>query len=108
MLRCADSHWYTCLFAHRQITGFLYRAHPTLMTMERSSHIMDEIFESAEEEGKGRLLRIIQDFLVSEASKHSAKEKESTKTKSRNTDVNMDELVGNTDGFADSGYVTPH
>jgi cohesin loading factor subunit SCC2 len=45
------------------------------MTMERSALVMDEIFASSEEEGKGRLLKIIQDFLVSEASKHSAKEK---------------------------------
>lgn len=45
------------------------------MTMEQSAMIMDEIFASPEEEGKGRLLKIIQDFLVSEASKHSAKEK---------------------------------
>jgi len=35
----------------------------------------DEIFASPEEEGRGRLLKIIQDFLVSEASKHIAKEK---------------------------------
>lgn len=57
------------------MVGFLFRAHPTLMTMERSALVMDEIFASSEEEGKGRLLKIIQDFLVSEASKHSAKEK---------------------------------
>ncbi|KAF8968942.1 hypothetical protein BDZ97DRAFT_1797116 [Flammula alnicola] len=86
-----------------QCLGFLFRAQPTLMTMERSALIMDEIFASPEEEGKGRLLKIIQDFLVSEAAKHSAKEKESTKGKSKIGDVNMDELVGNTDGFADSG-----
>jgi len=55
--------------------GFLFRAQPTLMTVDRSAVVMDEIFASSEEEGKGRLLRIIQDFLVSEASKHSAKEK---------------------------------
>lgn len=55
--------------------GFLFRAQPTLMTMERSAKIMDEIFASPEEEGKGRLLKIIQDFLFSEAAKHSAKEK---------------------------------
>ncbi|KDR82399.1 hypothetical protein GALMADRAFT_220397 [Galerina marginata CBS 339.88] len=86
-----------------QCLGFLFRAQPTLMTMERSAHIMDDIFASQEEEGKGRLLKIIQDFLVSEASKHSAKEKESSKGKTKPSDVNMDELVGNTDGFADSG-----
>ncbi|PPQ86325.1 hypothetical protein CVT25_005626 [Psilocybe cyanescens] len=85
-----------------QCLGFLFRAQPTLMTMERSARIMDGIFASSEEEGKGRLLKIIQDFLVSEAAKHSAKEKESTKANTK-TEVNMDELVGNTDGFADSG-----
>lgn len=45
------------------------------MTLERSALIMDEIFASPEEEGRGRLLKIIQDFLVSEAAKHIAKEK---------------------------------
>ncbi|KAF8158512.1 hypothetical protein B0H34DRAFT_797892 [Crassisporium funariophilum] len=86
-----------------QCLGFLFRAQPTLMTLERSATIMDEIFAAPEEEGRGRLLKIMQDFLVSEASKHSAKEKESSKSKSKPTDVNMEELVGNTDGFADSG-----
>jgi len=45
------------------------------MTLERSAIIMDEIFASPEEEGRGRLLKVIQDFLVSEAAKHIAKEK---------------------------------
>jgi hypothetical protein len=45
------------------------------MTMERSSAIMDAIFVSPDEESRGRLLKIIQEFLTSEASKHSAKEK---------------------------------
>ncbi|KAG5653655.1 hypothetical protein H0H81_011615 [Sphagnurus paluster] len=86
-----------------QCLGFLFRAQPTLMTLERSSTIMDEIFNSPEEEGRARLLKIIQEFLVSEATKHSAKEKEADKGKVKATDVNMEELVGNTDGFADSG-----
>ncbi|KAF8904085.1 hypothetical protein CPB84DRAFT_1773363 [Gymnopilus junonius] len=86
-----------------RICRFLFRAQPTLMTMERSARIMDDIFTSQEEEGKGRILKIIQDFLVSEAAKHSAKEKESNKGKSKTSDVNMEELIGNTDGFADSG-----
>lgn len=102
--------------------GFLFRAQPTLMTLERSATIMDAIFTSHEEEGRGRLLKILQDFLVSEASKHAAKEKgtllrlcllplfnpsslEGLKGHVKSLDVNMDELVGNTDGFADSGYV---
>lgn len=42
------------------------------MTKERSASIMDAIFASPEEDGKGRLLRIMQEFLVSESEKHSA------------------------------------
>jgi cohesin loading factor subunit SCC2 len=103
--------------------GFLFRAQPSLMTLDRSATIMDAIFASPDEESRGRLLRIMQEFLVSEATKHSTKEKgifyfprmppatspilnlsaESAKNKTKNVDVNMEELVGNTDGFADSG-----
>ena len=57
------------------LPGFLFRAQPTLMTLDSSATIMDAIFASAEEEGRGRLLKIMQEFLVSEASKYSAKEK---------------------------------
>jgi hypothetical protein len=46
--------------------------------MERSSTIMDAVFLSPEEESRGRLLKIMQEFLTSEASKHSAKEKGSS------------------------------
>lgn len=90
------------------------------MTHERSSSIMDSIFASSDQEGHGRVLRIIQDFLASEAEKHNATEKgehlsisvatfvdkrvDNSKNKDKPTEVNMDELVGNTDGFADSGY----
>ena len=90
------------------------------MTAEPSSRIMDDIFAAKEEEGRARLLRIVQEFLFSEAGKHSAKEKgepapvigcayfltpqlESSKGTRSAGDVNMEELVGNTDGFADSG-----
>lgn len=41
------------------------------MTKERSASIMDAIFASPEEDGKGRILRIMQEFLVSESEKHS-------------------------------------
>ncbi|KAG5351628.1 hypothetical protein C0989_005551 [Termitomyces sp. Mn162] len=58
-----------------QCLGFLFRAQPTLMTMERSASVMDAIFTSTEEESRARLLKIIQEFLISEAAKHSAKEK---------------------------------
>jgi cohesin loading factor subunit SCC2 len=90
-----------------QCLGFLFRAQPSLMTLDRSAVVMDEIFSSQDEERRGRLLKIIQEFLISEAAKHSAKQKDAiaVKGKPKPTDVNMDELVGNTDGFADSGYV---
>ncbi|KAF7288130.1 Sister chromatid cohesion protein [Mycena chlorophos] len=89
--------------------GCLYRAQPTLMTTERSAEIMDDIFQSNDEERRGRLLKMFQEFLMSEAEKHAAKQKDTaataakTKGKATATDVNMEELVGNTDGFADSG-----
>ncbi|KAF8889236.1 hypothetical protein CPB85DRAFT_1441418 [Mucidula mucida] len=86
-----------------QCLGFLFRAQPTLMTLEESARIMDDIFGSTDVETRGRLLRILQDFLISEAIKHSTKEKESIKKSAKPTTVNMDELIGNTDGFADSG-----
>ncbi|KAF8585724.1 ARM repeat-containing protein [Ramaria rubella] len=83
--------------------GFLFRAYPTLMTLESSATIMDAIFSSPEEEARGRLLKIMQDFLITESTKQSAHEKAAHKTKAVQTKVNMEELVGNTDGFADSG-----
>ncbi|KAI6027546.1 hypothetical protein BKA83DRAFT_4230505 [Pisolithus microcarpus] len=52
-----------------QCLGFLFRARPTLMTLDQSAGIMDAIFASPDEESRGRLLRILQDFLVSEAAK---------------------------------------
>lgn len=55
--------------------GFLFRAQPALMTAEPSAKIMDSIFASPVEEARGRLLKILQDFLVSEAAKHAANEK---------------------------------
>jgi cohesin loading factor subunit SCC2 len=45
------------------------------MTQQDSATIMDAIFASTEEEGRARLLKIMQDFLISESEKHTAKEK---------------------------------
>jgi hypothetical protein len=42
------------------------------MVLESSATIMDTIFASLEEESRVRLMKIIQDFLIAEASKHSA------------------------------------
>ena len=58
-----------------QCLGFLFRAQPTLMTLESSATMMDAIFAEEEEENRGRLLKLMQEFLLSESSKHSALEK---------------------------------
>nr|VWP00958.1 Transcriptional repressor TUP1 [Ganoderma boninense] len=88
-----------------QCLGFLFRAQPGLMTAEPSAKIMDAIFSSPTEESRGRLLKILQDFLIAEAAKHAANEKASLGAKGKGAAgrVNMEELIGNTDGFADSG-----
>ena len=46
------------------------------MTSDPSTRIMDNIFQSDSDEAKGRMLKILHDFLVSEASKHAEIEKE--------------------------------
>jgi cohesin loading factor subunit SCC2 len=45
------------------------------MTTESSAKLMDDIFVATEDELRARLLKIIQDFLVSESAKHAAREK---------------------------------
>lgn len=49
------------------------------MTLEPSTRIMDKVFRSDSDETKGRMLKILHDFLVSEASKHGETEKEKEK-----------------------------
>lgn len=82
--------------------GFLFRAKPTLMTLDSSAAVMDAIFASPDENDHGRLLKIFQDFLLSQVAKHNETIK-GTQGKGKGKAVNMDELIGNTDGFADSG-----
>ncbi|CAE6432892.1 unnamed protein product [Rhizoctonia solani] len=83
-----------------QCFGFLFRAHPSLLTREDSAEMMDAIFASPQEEAQARLLKIMQDFLLSEASKHTHA---TTNNRPKKGAVDMEELIGNTDGFADSG-----
>lgn len=87
---------------------------------------MDKIFQSDSDETKGRMLKILHDFLVSEASKHAEVEKEKEKgaillgfirvvllntvtglkvSSGVDEKVNLAELVGNTEDFAESGCV---
>jgi len=84
-----------------QCLGFLFKAQPTLMTLESSATMMDAIFASDEDDSRARLLKLMQDFLIAESEKHSEQEKGTAKQKT--SGVNMDELVGNTQGFAESG-----
>lgn len=61
-----DNVWYT---------GFLFRAQPVLMTHHTSADVMDAIFASPDEDSRSRLLMIMQDFLTSQASKNTSKER---------------------------------
>jgi len=45
------------------------------MTLDQSTSIMDDIFHSPDLESRGRLLRIMHDFLVSESAKHHEEQK---------------------------------
>jgi cohesin loading factor subunit SCC2 len=64
-----------CEYVLNEPIGFLFRAQPTLMTREPSAELMDQIFTSSDEEGRARLLKIMQEFLTAEAEKHAALEK---------------------------------
>lgn len=55
--------------------GFLFKAQPTLMTLESSATMMDAIFASDEDDSRARLLRLMQEFLIAESEKHSEQEK---------------------------------
>lgn len=94
------------------------------MTDESSAETMDAIFAAPEEEPRSMLLKIVQEFLESEAIKQADREKGSLlahhigvfmtgtleshlRNKAQATQVNMEEFVGNTHGFAESGCVTP-
>ncbi|BGP51653.1 Sister chromatid cohesion protein 2 [Rhodotorula kratochvilovae] len=88
--------------------GFLYRAHPTLMLHQASTAIIDAIFESAAPQMHLQILRIVQDFLASQerAVAGAAGAPADKKRKKAENGVKMEELVGNVEGFADSGVAS--
>lgn len=110
--------------------GFLFRGFPLLMTQDEGTQVMDSVFASGTAAETERLLRTILDFLNTDAERR-APERSATeataaasavtlgrrrpKTNTSGGKVNMSELVGNTDTFADSGvssilvqrYLTP-
>lgn len=94
-------------------SGYLFRAHPIMMQNLRSMKIMDDIFSDtrAEQESvelRGRVLCVIQEFLLSQLLKGEEEDESmvlNLTIVSRPAKVNIMELIGETEGFADSGYV---
>lgn len=98
--------------------GFLFRGFPLLMISEGGAQVMEECFASTETTEKEMLLRILLDFLTSDSAKRapdaptvpvapgrkaSASASSVAAAKKATKAVDMKELVGNTDTFADSG-----
>ncbi|EJU03190.1 ARM repeat-containing protein [Dacryopinax primogenitus] len=88
-----------------QCLGIMFKSYPKLLTHDSTLSLMDSIFASQDVEGRGRVLKILQDFLASEATKR-AEEERANKKAGKKADVNMDELIGSADTFADSGIAS--
>lgn len=107
-------------------TGFLFRGFPTLMLNPAATTIMDEVFASTDIDEQARLLGVVQDFLTQQAERNAHVVQKATKpsalvrsteaaprltrcagskAKKDKVEVDMHELIGNTDNFADSGCV---
>lgn len=88
-----------------QCLGFIFRSHPSLMLSDEISEVMDNIFKAGSGTDRELLLKIILESLSS--NQHSLTDEPiSSPSKKEVVEVervNMDELVGNTDKFADSG-----
>ncbi|GAA5926432.1 cohesin-loading factor complex subunit SCC2 [Sporobolomyces koalae] len=86
--------------------SFIWRAHPTLMLEPSSVEIIDAGFESSDRATQLHVLRIIQDFLAAQERSKLPMSVNNKKQKKTGTAVRMDELVGNVEGFADSGVAS--
>lgn len=74
------------------------------MLRPASVTIMDQVFASEDRAAHAQLLKIIQDFLVSQSTAKEEKVDRKTGGKAaKDTAVDMNALIGNLDGFADSG-----
>lgn len=110
--------------------GYLFRGFPLLMISEEGMGIMDEVFAHGRQAEAERLLKIIVEFLTVDAERRAPEQVATTEPVSKsvgaskrlasrkaslNRPVDMTELVGDTDTFADSGigsilvqrYLTP-
>ncbi|KAK4046628.1 Sister chromatid cohesion protein 2 [Microbotryomycetes sp. JL201] len=84
--------------------GFLFRGRPTLMQDSRATAILDEVFASRQPQAQLQLLRILQDFFTSRAKKTAqAAEQKKKQASNGERQVRMEELVGVSDEFAESG-----
>ncbi|KZP01340.1 hypothetical protein CALVIDRAFT_492971 [Calocera viscosa TUFC12733] len=88
-----------------QCLGIMFKAYPRLLTHDSTLTLMDTVLSSNDVEARGRVLKILQDFLASEATKRAEEEREYKKTGKR-TEVDMDELIGSANTFADSGIAS--
>ncbi|CBQ69573.1 related to proline-rich protein required for meiotic chromosome condensation and synapsis [Sporisorium reilianum SRZ2] len=93
-----------------QNLGFIFRAHPTLMTRPSLTAMMDDIFASGSLQDRATLLKIILDFLSADSLRRNPDNAVVTagtgRRKPENPDagsVDMTILVGNTETFADTG-----
>jgi len=83
--------------------GFVWRAYPTLLQRATSFAIIDGALESDKPADQLHVLRVVQDFLASQEGREreQAKKPVALKKVGAKKAVRIEELVGNTDGFAD-------
>lgn len=75
--------------------GSLFHAYPALVLREEATEWMDQVFKSNDQEGQARLLKVIHDFLVSEAEKRAAGK----------VDPDIKALIGSSQDLTESGWV---
>lgn len=73
-----------------------------LMTDAKTMSIMDDVFAGDNVDLHTRLLKIVSDFLTSQSLKSSDEE-----DRPADSQVDMDQLIGNNESFADSGCALP-
>ncbi|GAA5994954.1 hypothetical protein JCM5350_007201 [Sporobolomyces pararoseus] len=86
--------------------SFIWRGYPTLMIEPASTSIIDTVFASSDRGLQLQILRIVQNFLASQERSAPPAPTAKAKRKKSETGVQMDELVGNVEGFADSGVAS--
>jgi cohesin loading factor subunit SCC2 len=75
--------------------GSLFHAYPALILREEATEWMDQVFKSSDYEGQAGLLKVIHDFLVSEAEKRAAGK----------VDPDIKALIGSSQDLTESGCV---